>query len=100
MVSVGLNQVGILNLGRHVGSLQYFTVCGLQEGYVPFAVHMARDPPLWMSRKQPQFSSIMPDDHNFQVSLPVYRLSPSSLVKMSSQACSMVQWLCVTQGRL
>ncbi|KAA8583639.1 hypothetical protein FQN60_014847 [Etheostoma spectabile] len=67
VVSVGLNQVGILNLGRHVGSLQYFTVYGLQEGYEPFAVHMARDPALWMSRKQPQFSSIMPDDHNFQV---------------------------------
>ncbi|XP_028459753.1 LOW QUALITY PROTEIN: ryanodine receptor 2 [Perca flavescens] len=67
VVSVGLNQVGILNLGRHVGSLQYFTVCGLQEGYEPFAIHMARDPALWMSRKQPQFSSIMPDDHNFQV---------------------------------
>uniref|UniRef100_A0A3B4UXI4 Ryanodine receptor 2-like n=1 Tax=Seriola dumerili TaxID=41447 RepID=A0A3B4UXI4_SERDU len=67
VVSVGVNQVGRLNLGRHVDSLQYFTVCGLQEGYEPFAVNMARDPALWMSWKQPQFTSILPNDHNLQV---------------------------------
>ncbi|XP_051816036.1 ryanodine receptor 2 [Acanthochromis polyacanthus] len=67
VVSVGINQVGRLNLGRQVGSLQYFTVCGLQEGYKPFAVNMARDPALWMSWKQPQFTSILPHDHNLQV---------------------------------
>lgn len=68
MVSIGVNQVGRLNLGRHVGSLQYFAVCGLWEGYEPFAVNMTRDPALWMSWKQPQFTSILPDDHNLQVS--------------------------------
>ncbi|XP_041802824.1 ryanodine receptor 2-like [Chelmon rostratus] len=67
VVSVGMNQVGRLNLGRQVCSLQYFTVCGLQEGYQPFAVNMARDPALWMSWKQPQFTSIMPDDCNLLV---------------------------------
>ncbi|CAB1444212.1 unnamed protein product, partial [Pleuronectes platessa] len=67
VVSVGVNQVGRLNLGRHVASLQYFTVCGQQEGFEPFAVNMARDPALWMSWKQPQFSSILPDDHCLQV---------------------------------
>lgn len=73
MVSVGMNQVGRLNLGCQVDSLQYFAVCGLQEGYQPFAVNMARDPALWMSWRQPQFTSIMPDDHNLQVSLAIYR---------------------------
>ncbi|XP_068576132.1 ryanodine receptor 2 isoform X5 [Cebidichthys violaceus] len=67
VVSVGVNQVGRLNLGHQVSSLQYFTVCGLQEGYEPFAVNMARDPALWMSWKQPQFTSIMPEDQNLQV---------------------------------
>ncbi|XP_028278418.1 ryanodine receptor 2 [Parambassis ranga] len=67
VVSVGVNQVGRLNLGRHVGSLQYFTVCGLHEGFRPFAVNMARDPALWMSWKQPQFTSILPEDHSLQV---------------------------------
>ncbi|KAM4591284.1 ryanodine receptor 2 isoform 1-T1 [Odontesthes bonariensis] len=67
VVSVGVNQVGRLNLGRQVDSLQYFTVCGLQEGYKPFAVNMARHPALWISWKRPQFTSILPDDHNLQV---------------------------------
>lgn len=76
MVSVGVNQVGRLNLGHRVGSLRYFTVCGQQEGYRPFAVNMARDPALWMSWKQPQFTSIVPDDPNLQVSLAVSFLLP------------------------
>nr|XP_061794423.1 ryanodine receptor 2-like [Nerophis lumbriciformis] len=68
VVSVGVNQVVRLNLGRQEGSLQYFSVCGLQEGYEPFAVNMARDPSLWMSWKQAQFKSILPDDPHLQVS--------------------------------
>ncbi|XP_075894426.1 ryanodine receptor 2 [Nelusetta ayraudi] len=67
VVSVGLNQLGRLNLGRQVSSLQYFPVCGQQEGYQPFAVNMSRDPALWMSWKQPQFTSILSDCHNLQV---------------------------------
>lgn len=67
VVTVGLNQLGRLNLGRQVSSLQYFPVCGQQEGYQPFAVNMSRDPTLWMSWKQPQFTPITPDCHNLQV---------------------------------
>uniref|UniRef100_A0A667ZYR6 Ryanodine receptor 2b (cardiac) n=1 Tax=Myripristis murdjan TaxID=586833 RepID=A0A667ZYR6_9TELE len=67
VVSVGVNQVGRLNLGRQLDSLQYFTVCGLQEGYKPFAVNMARDPALWISWRQPQFISILPDQDNLLV---------------------------------
>ncbi|XP_074531886.1 ryanodine receptor 2 [Halichoeres trimaculatus] len=67
VVSVGVNQMGKLNLGRQVASLQYFDVCGLQEGYEPFAAQMSRDPALWMSWRQPQFTSIKQDDHNLQV---------------------------------
>lgn len=69
VASLGVNQVGRLNLGRCVASLQYFTVCGQQEGYQPFAANMARDPALWMSWQQPQFSPIRPDDddHHVQV---------------------------------
>ncbi|XP_047459189.1 ryanodine receptor 2 isoform X2 [Mugil cephalus] len=67
VISVGVNQMGRLNLGRQVDSLQFFAVCGLQEGYKPFAANMARDPALWMSWNQPQFTSILPNDHNLQV---------------------------------
>lgn len=72
VVSLGVNQVGRLNLGRCVSSLQYFTVYGQQEGYRPLAANMARDPALWMSWHQPQFSSIKPDDQHVQVRLSVY----------------------------
>ncbi|KAM9808663.1 ryanodine receptor 2 isoform 4-T4 [Syngnathus typhle] len=68
VVSVGVNQVVRLNLGRQEGSLRYFSVCGLQEGYEPFAFNMARDPSLWMSWKRAQFKSILPDHPTLQVS--------------------------------
>ncbi|XP_071766090.2 ryanodine receptor 2-like [Centroberyx gerrardi] len=83
VVSVGVNQVGRLNLGRQVGSLQYFTVCGLQEGYEPFAVNMARDPALWMSWRQPQFTSILPGHHNLLVS----RVNGSADASSSLRVC-------------
>uniref|UniRef100_A0A665VDB3 Ryanodine receptor 2b (cardiac) n=1 Tax=Echeneis naucrates TaxID=173247 RepID=A0A665VDB3_ECHNA len=82
VVSLGVNQVGRLNLGRKVSTLQYYSVCGLQEGYEPFAVSMARDPALWMSWKQPQFASILPDDHNLQVS----RLDSLSSLRVSQRS--------------
>lgn len=67
VIALGVNQMGRLNFGRHIESLQYFSMCGLQEGYKPFAVNMARDPTLWMNWRQPQFASIKPDDHNILV---------------------------------
>lgn len=75
VVSIGVNQLGRLNLGRQVDSLQYFTVCGLQEGYKPFAYDMSGDPTLWMSWKQAQFTSIQHDDHSLQVSSVVCGLA-------------------------
>lgn len=67
MVSIGVNQLGRLNLGLEVASLRYFTVCGLQEGYQPIAVNMSRNPALWMSWQQAQFTSVTADDANLQV---------------------------------
>lgn len=68
MCSLGVNQKARLNLGRDVASLCYFTVCGLLEGYKPFAVNMARDPALWMSWRQPQFIPVQTDHDSIQVS--------------------------------
>nr|XP_055028049.1 ryanodine receptor 2 [Misgurnus anguillicaudatus] len=65
--SIGVNQVGRLNLGHQVDSLRYYNVCGLQEGYQPFGMKMSKDLPLWMSWREPLFVPI-PDDHpNIQV---------------------------------
>uniref|UniRef100_A0A8C3HTJ9 Ryanodine receptor 1 n=1 Tax=Chrysemys picta bellii TaxID=8478 RepID=A0A8C3HTJ9_CHRPI len=58
--SLGLGQVGRLNLGQEVSSLRYFPICGLQEGFEPFAINMKRDISMWFSKSLPQFSPIPP----------------------------------------
>ncbi|XP_056903963.1 ryanodine receptor 2-like isoform X5 [Takifugu flavidus] len=88
VVSVGVNQVGRLNFGRCVASLQYFTVYGQQEGYHPFAANMARDPALWISWQQPQFSSIMPDHPNVQVTRVNGSVESLSSLRVSQRLCA------------
>ncbi|KAF3708096.1 Ryanodine receptor 2 [Channa argus] len=85
VVSVGVNQVGRLNLGRQVDSLQYFSVYGLQEGYEPFAVNMDRDPALWMSWKKAQFTYILPNDHNLQITKVSGSVDSSSSLRVSQR---------------
>uniref|UniRef100_A0A674D9Z6 Ryanodine receptor 1 n=1 Tax=Salmo trutta TaxID=8032 RepID=A0A674D9Z6_SALTR len=60
--SLGLSQVGRLNLGQNVSSLRYFTICGLQEGFEPFAINMKRDITMWFSKSLPQFIPV-PTEH-------------------------------------
>ncbi|XP_071962240.1 ryanodine receptor 2-like isoform X3 [Antedon mediterranea] len=52
-----------LHFGQDLNALQYFTVCGLQEGYEPFCVNMKKDLPLWYSKSQPVFLPIA-EDHD------------------------------------
>ncbi|KAL4647687.1 ryanodine receptor 1-like isoform X1 [Arapaima gigas] len=61
--SLGLFQVGRINLGQNVSSLRYFAICGLQEGFEPFAINMKRDITMWFSKSLPQFVPV-PVDHN------------------------------------
>ncbi|XP_069042527.1 ryanodine receptor 1 isoform X6 [Lepisosteus oculatus] len=65
--SLGLSQVGRINLGQDVSSLRYFTICGLQEGFEPFAINMKRDITMWFSKSLPQFNPV-PTDHHVEVS--------------------------------
>ncbi|XP_061561261.1 ryanodine receptor 2 isoform X2 [Phycodurus eques] len=60
--SLGVCQAGRINFGKHVSTLKYFTICGLQEGYEPFAVNMNRDVTIWLSKRLPQFVPV-PHDH-------------------------------------
>lgn len=62
MCSLGVCQVGRMNFGKDVSTLKYFTICGLQEGYEPFAVNMNRDVTMWLSKRLPQFVSV-PNNH-------------------------------------
>ena len=60
--SLGVAQVGRLNFGKDVSTLKYFTICGLQEGYEPFAVNTNRDITMWLSKRLPQFLQV-PSNH-------------------------------------
>lgn len=52
-----------MNFGKDVSTLKYFTICGLQEGFEPFAVNMNRDVTMWLSKRLPQF---VPVPHHHQ----------------------------------
>ncbi|EPQ17120.1 Ryanodine receptor 2 [Myotis brandtii] len=60
--SLGVAQVGRMNFGKDVSTLKYFTICGLQEGYEPFAVNTNRDITMWLSKRLPQFLQV-PSNH-------------------------------------
>ncbi|XP_063077897.1 ryanodine receptor 2 [Engraulis encrasicolus] len=60
--SLGVCQIGRMNFGKDVSTLKYFTICGLQEGYEPFAVNMNRDVTMWLSKRLPQFIPV-PSNH-------------------------------------
>uniref|UniRef100_A0AAV2JJ13 Ryanodine receptor 2-like n=1 Tax=Knipowitschia caucasica TaxID=637954 RepID=A0AAV2JJ13_KNICA len=93
IVGLGVNQMGKLNLGSKPESLQYFSVCGLQEGYQPFADHMAHAPSFWLTWWQPQFTSIKPDDPNVLItknlkdSVPSFRVSQRLYQSARKEMC-------------
>ncbi|KAM6946397.1 ryanodine receptor 1-like [Aplochiton taeniatus] len=66
--SLGLSQVGRINLGQKVSSLRYFTICGLQEGFEPFAINMKRDITMWFSKSLPQFIPVPVEHPHIEVS--------------------------------
>ncbi|XP_076604101.1 ryanodine receptor 3 isoform X8 [Chaetodon auriga] len=61
--SLGLAQVGRMNLGKDASTFKYYTMCGLQEGFEPFAVNMNREVTMWFSKRLPTFVNV-PKDHN------------------------------------
>ncbi|KAJ8269879.1 hypothetical protein GJAV_G00107820 [Gymnothorax javanicus] len=60
--SLGLSQIGRMNLGKDASTFRYYTMCGLQEGFQPFAVNMNRDVTMWFSKRLPTFVNV-PKDH-------------------------------------
>uniref|UniRef100_A0A667YZJ8 Ryanodine receptor 3 n=1 Tax=Myripristis murdjan TaxID=586833 RepID=A0A667YZJ8_9TELE len=60
--SLGMSQIGRMNLGKDASTFKYYTMCGLQEGFEPFAVNMKRDVTMWFSKRLPTFVNI-PTDH-------------------------------------
>ncbi|XP_056284489.1 ryanodine receptor 3 [Pseudoliparis swirei] len=60
--SIGMSQIGHMNLGKDASTFKYYTMCGLQEGFEPFGVNMNRDITMWFSKRLPTFVNI-PQDH-------------------------------------
>uniref|UniRef100_A0A8C3F1K5 Ryanodine receptor 3 n=1 Tax=Corvus moneduloides TaxID=1196302 RepID=A0A8C3F1K5_CORMO len=58
----GLSQIGRMNLGMDASTFKYYTMCGLQEGFEPFAVNMNRDVAMWFSKRLPTFVNV-PKNH-------------------------------------
>ncbi|MBN3304979.1 RYR3 protein, partial [Amia calva] len=61
--SLGLSQIGRMNLGKDASTFKYYTMCGLQEGFEPFAVNMNREVAMWFSKRLPTFVNV-PKNHN------------------------------------
>ncbi|KAM4542025.1 ryanodine receptor 3 isoform 5-T5 [Odontesthes bonariensis] len=61
--SLGLAQVGRMNLGKDASTFKFYTMCGLQEGFEPFAVNMNREVTMWFSKRLPTFVNV-PKNHN------------------------------------
>uniref|UniRef100_A0A665TSX1 Ryanodine receptor 3 n=1 Tax=Echeneis naucrates TaxID=173247 RepID=A0A665TSX1_ECHNA len=60
--SQAMSQIGRMNLGKDASTFKYYTMCGLQEGFEPFAVNMNREITMWFSKRLPTFVNI-PEDH-------------------------------------
>lgn len=95
VVGVGANQVGRLNLGRCAASLRYFGAYGQQEGYQPFGANMARDPAVWMSWQQPQFSTVLPDHPRLQVTARPHNSASLSLFHLFLMFFFLIVCVCV-----
>lgn len=65
-----------MNFGKDVSTLKYFTICGLQEGFEPFAVNMNRDVTMWLSKRLPQFVPVPSNHQHIEVHTLYTRPSP------------------------
>lgn len=67
--SLGLSQIGRMNLGMDASTFKYYTMCGLQEGFEPFAVNMNRDVAMWFSKRLPTFVNVPKNHPHIEVTL-------------------------------
>lgn len=69
--ALGLSQIGRMNLGMDASTFKYYTMCGLQEGFEPFAVNMNRDVAMWFSKRLPTFVNVPKSHPHIEVTLHV-----------------------------
>ncbi|KAI4555582.1 hypothetical protein MJG53_019272, partial [Ovis ammon polii x Ovis aries] len=84
--SLGVAQVGRLNFGKDVSTLKYFTICGLQEGYEPFAVNTNRDITMWLSKRLPQFLQVPSNHEHIEVTRIDGTIDSSPCLKVTQKS--------------
>ncbi|XP_062938981.1 ryanodine receptor 2 [Cynocephalus volans] len=84
--SLGVAQVGRLNFGKDVSTLKYFTICGLQEGYEPFAVNTNRDITMWLSKRLPQFLQVPSNHEHIEVTRIDGTIDSSPCLKITQKS--------------
>uniref|UniRef100_A0A8C3CSH5 Ryanodine receptor 3 n=1 Tax=Cairina moschata TaxID=8855 RepID=A0A8C3CSH5_CAIMO len=72
--ALGLSQIGRMNLGMDASTFKYYTMCGLQEGFEPFAVNMNRDVAMWFSKRLPTFVNVPKNHPHIEVTLHIWRI--------------------------
>lgn len=78
--SLGLSQIGRMNLGTDASTFKFYTMCGLQEGFEPFAVNMNRDVAVWFSKRLPTFVNVPKDHPHIEVPLHHGWVAPAGQV--------------------
>ncbi|XP_060047921.1 ryanodine receptor 2 isoform X1 [Erinaceus europaeus] len=84
--SLGVAQVGRMNFGKDVSTLKYFTICGLQEGYEPFAVNTNRDITMWLSKRLPQFLQVPSNHEHIEVTRIDGTIDSSPCLKITQKS--------------
>uniref|UniRef100_A0A8C0DS81 Ryanodine receptor 2 n=1 Tax=Balaenoptera musculus TaxID=9771 RepID=A0A8C0DS81_BALMU len=84
--SLGVAQVGRMNFGKDVSTLKYFTICGLQESYEPFAVNTNRDITMWLSKRLPQFLQVPPNHEHIEVTRIDGTIDSSPCLKVTQRS--------------
>ncbi|KAM9612984.1 ryanodine receptor 2 [Trichechus inunguis] len=84
--SLGVAQVGRMNFGKDVSTLKYFTICGLQEGYEPFAVNTNRDITMWLSKRLPQFLQVPSNHEHIEVTRIDGTIDSSPCLKVTQKS--------------
>ncbi|XP_031824383.1 ryanodine receptor 2 isoform X11 [Sarcophilus harrisii] len=86
--SLGVAQVGRMNFGKDVSTLKFFTICGLQEGYEPFAVNTNRDITMWLSKRLPQFLQVPSNHEHIEVTRIDGTIDSSPCLKVTQKSFS------------
>ncbi|XP_070577063.1 ryanodine receptor 2-like isoform X7 [Ptychodera flava] len=89
--TLATGQQARLYFGQDLHALKYFTVCGLQEGYEPFCVNMQRNMPMWYSREQAVYKSILSQHETLEVTRIPAGIEGPPCLKVSNKTFGMVE---------